>query len=51
MTEPAGCSVCGAERPEPAIRADDPYCSTACCRLDNGLDPDNAAPGDETEPE
>jgi len=26
------CFVCGSERPEVAVKHEDPFCSSACCR-------------------
>lgn len=32
------CSVCGKFRPRLAVRHDDPFCSTECCRVAHGCE-------------
>lgn len=35
---------CRKKLPELAVKHEDPYCSTQCCRIERGLNPSNAAP-------
>lgn len=35
---------CRKKLPELAVKHEDPYCSTQCCRIERGLNPSTAAP-------